>query len=66
MEVYLLQEFYCGEVFDQVLLYSPEANLWLGTNDIASSHLEDMEFTQRFWKDIENSDDIMLTKVGNL
>lgn len=66
MEVYLLQEFYCGEVHGQVLLYFPKADLWLGTNDISNSHLEDMEFTQRFWKDIENSDDIMLTKIGNL
>jgi len=62
MEVWLLETYYNGTMYEEILLHIPGTDLWLGDTGCVSEHIEDIDFADTVWDD----PDLLFTYLGEL
>lgn len=67
MKVYLLEMIIYSQYFSEFIYHVPGTDLWFaGNGSLGDEILEEANFTDKFWKVVEEKQTDMLTYLGEL
>lgn len=64
MEVWLLESVYGETQYEEIFLHLSGSDIWITDTGFFDEHLENVGFTELFWKSVEEEDGYQWTKLG--